>query len=74
MHKTTVNSDEFQPFHNPILKAQIANTMEITAFLPPILANAGPISQANLYKSKPRSAFQSMSLWTKHAVEKVEQP
>ena len=36
--------------------------------------NAGPSSQANLYKSMPRSAFKSTSLWMNHGVEKVEPP
>ena len=36
--------------------------------------NAGPSSQANLYKSMPRSAFKSMSLWMNHGVQKVEPP
>ena len=33
--------------------------------------NAGPSSQANLYKSIPRSAFKSMSLWMNHGVQGV---
>ena len=33
--------------------------------------NAGPSSQANLYKSMPRSAFKSMTLWMNHGVQKV---
>ena len=36
--------------------------------------NAGPSSQANLYKSMPRSAFKSMSLWMNRGVQKVEPP
>ena len=36
--------------------------------------NAGPSSQANLYKSMPRAAFKSMSLWMNHGVQKVEPP
>ena len=36
--------------------------------------NAGPSSQANLYKSMPRSAFKSMTLWMNHGVQKVEPP
>ena len=36
--------------------------------------NAGPSSQANLYKSMPRSAFKSMSLWMNHGAQKVEPP
>ena len=36
--------------------------------------NAGPSSEADLYKSMPRSAFKSMSLWMNHGVQKVEPP
>ena len=34
--------------------------------------NAGPSSQAHLYKSMPRLAFKSMSLWMNDGVQKVE--
>ena len=43
-------------------------------FLELSFGNAGPSSQANLYKSMPRSAFKSMSLWMNHGVQKVELP
>ena len=36
--------------------------------------SAGPSSQANLYKSMPRSAIKSMSLWMNHGAQKMEPP
>ena len=55
-------------FSNEIQGHQLEWILELS------FGNAGPSSQAHLYKSMPRSAFKSMSLWINHGVQKVEPP